>query len=204
MREEAAAVLRELEAQERRERGDPGRVPPGERLLAITPDTGMFYNILLRAAGASRVLEVGTSAGYSAIWLAEAVAGAPGGRVYTIEADPAKARRARENLRRAGLGGAAEVLEGRASDVLAGELAGRRGEFDLAFIDADKEGSVAYFDAVLPLVRPGGLVGVDNVLYPERFAPHMEPLVRHAAGCPGVRSVTVPIGNGQLLCTRLG
>ena len=203
------AVLRGLERQERRERDDPGSVPGRQKMMAITRDIGKMYNVMLRAAGASRVLEIGTSVGYSAIWFAEAVAaaagGGGGGSVTTIEAEEAKVRRARANLDRAGVGRIVEIVHGDALDAL-GRIAGEpgsAGRFDFAFIDADKERSIEYFDAVLPLVRRGGLIGVDNVLRPERFAEHMRPLVGHAMECAEVRAVVVPLDNGELVCARL-
>ena len=202
------AVLRELERQERRELDDPGSVPGRQKMMAITRDIGKMYNIMLRAAGARRVLEIGTSVGYSAIWFAEAVAastGGEGGGVTTIEAEEAKVARARANLERAGVGGIVDVVHGDALGALGriSEGPGAAGRFDFAFIDADKERSIEYFDAVLPLVRRGGLIGVDNVLRPERFAAHMKPLVRHAMECASVRAVVVPLDNGELVCTRL-
>lgn len=205
------AVLRELEAQERRELDDPGSVPGRQKMMAITRDIGKMYNIMLRAAGARRVLEIGTSVGYSTIWFAEAVAaggaaaGGGGGRVTTIEAEAAKVERARANLERAGVAGAVDIIRGDALDAL-GRIArepGSAGRFDFAFIDADKERSIEYFDAALPLVRRGGIIGVDNVTRPERFAEHMRPLVRHAMECASVRAVVVPLDNGELVCARL-
>lgn len=200
------AVMRELERQERRELADPGLVPGRQKMMAITRDIGKMYNVMLRAAGASRVLEIGTSVGYSAMWFAEALSAAgSGGSVTTIEAEEAKARRARANLDRAGVGHMVEIVRGDALDAL-GRIArepGSAGRFDFAFIDADKERSIEYFDAVLPLVRRGGLIGVDNVLRPERFAAHMKPLVDHAMECADVRAVVVPLDNGELVCARL-
>lgn len=198
-----AAVMAELEEQERRELADPGLVGPDERLLAITPAIGRLYGTVLRAMGARRVLEVGTSAGYSAMWFAGAVAGAPGASVTTIEADPAKVRRARANLERAGAGGIVTVVEGGAAGVLGRMLDSPPEPFDFAFIDADKEPAAGYLDAALRLVRRGGLVGVDNMLRPERFAPHMRRLAAHARSLPGVLCSEVPLDNGELLCVRL-
>ena len=202
------AVLRELEAQERYELDNPGAVPGRQKMMAITRDIGKMYNIMLRAAGARRVLEIGTSVGYSAIWFAEAVgasAGGGGGTVTTIEAEAAKVERARANLERAGVADIVDIVHGDALDAL-GRIAdepGSAGRFDFAFIDADKERSIEYFDAVLPLVRRGGMIGVDNVVKPERFAGHMRPLVRHAMECASVRAVVVPLDNGELVCVRL-
>ena len=103
------------------------------------------------------------------------------------------------------MGAAIKTLHGDAPGELARIAAdpASAGRFDFAFIDADKERSIEYFDAVLPLVRRGGIIGVDNVLHPERFATHMLPLVEHVGGSAAVRSVVVPIDNGELICVRL-
>jgi predicted O-methyltransferase YrrM len=115
------------------------------RMLNITPDTGRFLWILVRAARATRILEVGTSNGYSTIWLADA-ARATGGRVVTLEHDPNKVRQARENLQRAGVAGWVDVREGPAADT----LSGLPGPFDLAFLDADRASYRTYLELVVP------------------------------------------------------
>jgi predicted O-methyltransferase YrrM len=89
-----------------------------KRMLNITPDTGRLLSILIRSAGATRVLEVGTSNAYSTIWLADAVR-ETGGRVTTLESNPGKVTLARANLARAGLVDRVEIREGRAADTLA-------------------------------------------------------------------------------------
>src|SRR5216117_707600 len=98
-------------------------------MLNITPDTGRLLWIMVGSTRASRILEVGTSNAYSTIWLADA-ARATGGRVTTLELNPAKVQLARENLARAGLADRVEVLEGRAVD----SLGTRPGPFDFAFL----------------------------------------------------------------------
>jgi predicted O-methyltransferase YrrM len=87
------------------------------RMLNITPDTGRLLWILIRATGATRILEVGTSNAFSTIWLADA-ARETGGRVTTLELNPAKATMARENLERAGLSDLVAIVEGPAADTL--------------------------------------------------------------------------------------
>lgn len=191
-------VLARLEAESasERERG----VPPGARMLAITRETGELLNMVMRMVGAADALEVGTSAGYSTVWLAEA-ARAGGGTVTTIEADPAKVERARSNLEDAGLGRHVRILEGQALDVLAGM--GQEPRFGLAFIDADKENVAAYFDFVLPMVRRGGAIITDNMLHPAKYRGMMAEYARHVRATQGVISITLPVGNGEEITLKL-
>ena len=132
----------------------------GLRSIQVPPELGRLLSILVQATGAQRVLEIGALAGYSAIHLARALP--HDGQLISLEIDPKHAAVARENLALAGLTTRAEVRLGPALDLLpplANEL-----PFDLAFIDADKETYPAYLDWCLRLVRPGGLIVVDNVL----------------------------------------
>lgn len=194
--EPVRAVLAELEE---RQRELARRQEAGERvtpLWCLPRDAATLLFLLARAVGARRVVEVGTSAGYSGVWLAAALP--PDGRLYTVEADPAKVAAARESFRRAGLAERVEVLAGRALEVLP-ELA-RRGPFDLVFLDAAKEEYVAYFDLLAPALRPGGLVVADNVLsHRLALAGYVERVRRQE----GFVSVTVPIGNGLEITCRL-
>ena len=114
--------------------------------------------VLARAAGARRAVEIGTLGGYSGIALLRGMG--PEGRLDTIELDPHHAEVARESFRRAGLAGRVEVHVGRALDVLPHLAA--RAPFDLVFIDADKEGYPAYLAWAGRHLRPGGLVLLDN------------------------------------------
>lgn len=126
--------------------------------IDVSPLQGKLLHLLVRATGARRVLEIGTLGGYSTIWLAR---GLPdGGRVVTLEREPRHAAVARENLARAGVAERVDVVEGRALDV----LPDLDGPFDLAFVDADKPANTEYLDHAVRLVRPGGLVVVDNVV----------------------------------------
>ena len=104
---------------------------------------------------AERILEVGTLAGYSTLWLARS-----GARVVTLEIDPRHAEVARANLDRAGVGDAVEIVVGPALETLPGV----EGPFDLVFIDADKQSSADYLALALEKVRPGALIVVDNIV----------------------------------------
>jgi predicted O-methyltransferase YrrM len=161
------------------------------RMLNITPETGQLLAILVRAAGARRVLEVGTSNGYSTIWLAWA-ARAIGGQVITVERAAQKAAMARANLDRAGLSAVVTIREGAALDV----LAGLDGPFDLIFLDADRESYLAYLDPLLALLRPGGLLVTDNVV---SHAHEVGDFLARLKGHPTLESVTLPVGNGEEL-----
>ena len=130
----------------------------GLAAINVTPVQGKLLHILGRSIGARAILEVGTLGGYSAIWLARALPA--GGRLVTLEIDPAAAKVACRNLDRAGLSDVAEVRVGPAIEV----LPTLKGPFDLAFIDANKDQNPEYFAAALDLVRPGGLIIVDNVV----------------------------------------
>ncbi len=126
--------------------------------IAVAPNQGKLLNLLARMIGARSVLEIGTLGGYSTIWLARALP--PQGRLVTLEFDPKHATVARGNIDAAGLGGLVDVRVGKALDLLPDV----EGPIDLAFIDADKVNNPAYFEASLKLVRPGGVIVVDNVV----------------------------------------
>lgn len=128
--------------------------------ISVTPGEGKLLYLLARLMGARTVLEIGTLAGYSTIWLGRAV-GAPG-RVITLEADAAHAAVARENLARAGLDKIVDVRIGKALDTL--PAVASAAPFDLIFIDANKEDNPEYFQWALRLSRPGSLIIVDNVV----------------------------------------
>jgi caffeoyl-CoA O-methyltransferase len=133
--------------------------------IAISAEVGRLLQVLLVSIGARRVLEIGTLAGYSAIWIARALG--PDGRLVTLEIDPARADLARSFLQRAGLAHRTEVRVGDALETTADLV--RQGErFDAVFIDADKERYPAYLDLALELVRTGGLILADNALWSGR------------------------------------
>ncbi len=128
--------------------------------IAVAENQGRLLNLLASLMGARRILEVGTLGGYSAIWLARALPA--DGRLVSLEIDPRHAEVARANLAAAGLADRAEVRLGRGIDLLPALEGGE--PFDLAFIDADKPSNPDYFAWAMRLVRPGGLIIVDNVV----------------------------------------
>jgi predicted O-methyltransferase YrrM len=144
-----------------REEADRTGMPPA----AISPDTGRLLQVLIRAAGVRRVLEVGTLGGYSAIWMARALP--EGGSLVTIERDEGYAMFAERYVAQAGLAGVVTVRRGRAVEVLP-SLDGE--EFDLIFLDADRTSLPTYLDWSLRLIRRGGLIVADNALCGGRVA----------------------------------
>jgi predicted O-methyltransferase YrrM len=130
--------------------------------IQVSPLQGKLLHLLARAIGARRILEIGTLGGYSATWLARALA--PGGRLITLELEPRHAEIARANLERAGVADRVEIRLGPAEESLA-QLAREHAEpFDLVFIDADKAGYSTYLEGALRLSRKGTVIVADNVV----------------------------------------
>jgi caffeoyl-CoA O-methyltransferase len=122
------------------------------------PIVGRLLEILAHAVRAQQILEIGTFSGFSAIAMAPGLA--PGGRIVSCEVNSTHAQFARERIKEAGLADVIEVRLGPALETIA-EL---EGPFDLVFIDADKPGYLGYYEAVLPLLAPNGLIVADNTL----------------------------------------
>ena len=133
---------------------DAAGLPP----ISVSASHGKLLWILARLTNAKRVLEIGTLAGYSTIWLARGMA--EDGRLVTLESVAKHAEVARANLQRAGVGSRVEVRIGAALDTLPTV----QGPLDLTFIDADKQNNAEYFRRALKLSRPGALIVVDNVV----------------------------------------
>ena len=162
-----------------------------KRFLNIAPETGRLLAILVRAIRAGRILEIGTSNGYSTIWLAWA-AESTDGHVTTIERSANKIAMARTNLERAGVASRVTVREGVALDV----LSGLRGPYDLIFLDADRPNYLAYLGRAIPLLRPGGLLVTDNVV---SHANELREFLQAVQSDPALETVILPLGNGQSL-----
>jgi predicted O-methyltransferase YrrM len=187
------AVLDRLEREDasERERG----LPPEQRSRQVEPTTGRFLFSLVAPQTGCEVLELGGSRGYSSIWLA---AGARylGGRVLSLEHDPAKVEAWRANVEEAGLTEWAELRDGNAFELLP-----RIDDvFDLVFLDAEKDDYEELFRLVREKVEPGGVAVADNVLS------HPQPLARYSAARqadPSLLSVTVPLDRGLELTVVL-
>jgi predicted O-methyltransferase YrrM len=130
--------------------------------IAVSPPQGKFLNLIARLMGARKILEIGTLAGYSTIWLARALP--EDGRLVTLESNEKHAAVARANFSRAKLDRTIELRLGRALDTLPVLAAEKAGPFDLVFIDADKENISSYFTWSLELSRAGTIIIVDNVI----------------------------------------
>ena len=128
--------------------------------IAVSAPQGKLLHMLGRLCAARRILEVGTLAGYSGIWLARALP--PDGRLVTLELDPAHAEVARKNFAHAGVSAKVDLRVGPASETLP-RLAGEP-RFDMTFIDADKASTPQYLDWAIRLSRPGAVIVVDNVV----------------------------------------
>jgi predicted O-methyltransferase YrrM len=166
-----------------------------ERFRNLEPVTAELLGVLIRISRARRILELGTSNGYSTIWLADA-AEATGGRVLTVDVDPTRTELARVNLRGAGLDERVELRVEDAGQTLRESAAG---EWDFIFLDAERPAYVDYLSDLVRVLAPGGTLGVDNVLS------HDHELVQFSTLIEAETSLTqtvVPVGAGLRLAVR--
>ncbi len=181
-------------------------IPSEKRLNCISKNIGMFYNILLKSINAKNILEIGMSVGYSGLWFADAVMSNKqlDGQIITIDREKFKIDSARRNFEEAGADSLIKIREGEARKILQ-EIKAEFNEnyFDFIFIDADKESYIEYFDLCLPLVRKGGIIGADNILFPERFNEMMADYLSHVRSKSNVQSVTIPIDNGEEVTIKI-
>lgn len=166
-----------------------------EKMLNITPDTGAFLALLVRALKARRVLEIGTSNGYSTLWLADA-ARPRDGRVITVEQSPVKTEMAHANFARAGL---AAWIQQHQSDAGRWLKAQPSASFDFVFLDSNRREYVAWWQDLQRVLAPGGLMVVDNAVSHANELQEFTELVRATAGCT---TSLVPVGNGELLILK--
>lgn len=174
---------------------DEAKTARGERMLNITRDTGEFLRFLIRSTGARRLLEVGTSNGYSTLWLADAL-GAAGGTIDTLERSPAKLDLARTNFVRSGLG---HLI--RCHLVEAGDFLRWQGDagFDFIFLDSHRPDYVAWWPHLRRLLTPGGVLVVDNATsHPHEMA-DFTALVRDDAT---FTTALIPVGKGEFVAYK--
>jgi len=188
------AVIEDYEARARREEQlseeERGR-RFDELLLPVGRATGSLMSLLIREAEARRVLEVGSSYGYSTTWLAEA-ARAVGGKVVSLELRAAKTQYAQAQLARAGLDG---YVEFRVGDALA-SLAQLPGPFDFVLIDLWKDLYVPVFDLLYPKLAQGAVIVADNMLYPSQARAHARAYRERVRAAADMTSVLLAVGNG--------
>lgn len=179
-------------AAERHDAAEPDRL---RRWRVLEPDAGTFVWFLAQAVGARAVVEIGTSRGVSTLWLADA-ARATGGRVLSVDTDPAAQRATADTLARAGLDGFVELRAGDGGAVLA-ELADA--SVDLLFLDAERTEYSGWWPHPVRVLRPGGVLVADNATsHPQELAP-LRALV---AADPSLTTTMIPVGKGELVALR--
>lgn len=191
--EPVRSVMAALEARDAADRTD--GTPQAARLRAIRPEVGQLLLTLIVGIGAKTIVEVGTSSGYSGLYLA-AGARRTGGRVITFEVDPAKVELASGTFADAGVD---DVVELRPSDGVAG-LAAFDGTADLVFLDAEKDLYLGALEPAIRALRPGGLLVADNLISHEADLAGFRDA---ALGDPRLVGLVVPIGRGELVAARL-
>jgi predicted O-methyltransferase YrrM len=166
-----------------------------DRFRNLEPETAELLGVLVRALRPHAMLELGTSNGYSTIWLADAAA-ATGARLVSVDLDAERVRLARAHLTDAGLDGAAEL---RVEDAAATLRRSTDGEWGFVFLDAERPAYAGYWPELRRVLAPAGLLVVDNVLSHAGEVAELRALVD---GDPAFVSSVVPIGAGALLVAR--
>jgi predicted O-methyltransferase YrrM len=192
MKRQLIDLLAAIERQGRE--NDERETDRARKMLNLEPETALLVHILARSARAKRVLEIGTSNGYSTIYLASAVA-ETGGGIISIDRSPDRQSMARENLVRAGLLGYVELRLGDATTIV-GELAG---PFDFVFFDGDRISAPEQVRRLVPKLSPAVLMLADNVLsHPAEIAGYLS----EVASLEGFEQMVVPVGKGLSLAYR--
>ncbi len=168
--------------------------PRAQRLRQIPPETGRFLALWAAMTPPGEWIEIGTSAGYSTLWLALA-ARAAGAHITTYEVLPEKVRLARETFVLAGVDDVITLVHGDARHALSGD---RRIAF--CFLDAEKEVYADCYEAVIPRLVPGGVLIADNAI---NHRATLQPMLDRALNDPRVDALIVPIGKGELVCRKV-
>jgi len=185
------AIMHDLEQRDAKDRDD--GTPHLERLRQITPDTGRFIALWAVSSPPGAMVEIGTSAGYSALWLAQACR-LSGRTLTTFEILPEKVRLARDTFSRADVSDVVTLVE---SDFLS-----HVDEFDeigFCFLDAEKDVYKACYDAVIPKLVPGGVLVADNAT--SHFG-DLEPMLNWALNDERVDAMIATVGKGELVCRK--
>jgi predicted O-methyltransferase YrrM len=198
MEQQIADLLRDYDTRNRSELALMGQLGPEETqrridefLLSVGPSTGQFLNTLIKDSKARNILEIGTSYGYSTVWLAEA-ARATGGHVVTLELRPGKREYAKLQLSKVGLGSVVDFRLGDALEILV-TLAG---PFDFVLLDLWKDLYVTCFDLFLPKLAQDAFVIADNMIQPEAARKDAQIYRKHLRKTGRFDSVLLPIGSG--------
>lgn len=184
--------MRGLEERDARDRAD--GTPRMQRLRQIPPETGQFIALLASLAPDGGMIEIGTSAGYSALWLALACR-ARGCALTTYEVLADKAELARETFRLAQVEDVVTLVEADAREHLA-----NAGDIAFCFLDAEKELYLECYDLVVPRLVGGGLFLADNLI---SHAEELRPFLNYVQADERVDALVVPIGKGVLVCRRV-
>lgn len=193
MNERFSKLLKELE--KFGEWNDASASDRAQKMRNITPETGKFLFLLIRALRAKRVLEIGTSNGYSTLWLAYAVQSL-GGKVTTLEKSSSKADMARTNFERSGLQDLIDLNVVDAGTFLKRQL---DASFDFVFLDANRGEYVSLWQDLQRVLTGGGLLVVDNAV---SHAREMEDFVQVVRQTEGYLTSLVPVGKGELVILK--
>lgn len=186
-------LLRELE--QFGAANDDAHAERGQRMLNITRDTGELLAVMVKARAARHILEIGTSNGYSTLWLANATAPL-GGLVTTVELSEAKFEMARANFARAGLGGSIRALRADAGQVLAQSA---DGAYEMVFLDSERGAYLAWWPQIRRVLAAGGVLVVDNAVSHQA---EMAGFTAAVSADAGFTSCLVPVGKGEFMAVK--
>lgn len=168
--------------------------PRHQRLRQIPPETGKFLALLSSNVPDGLIIEIGTSAGYSTLWLILA-ARMLGRKVITFEMLPEKVKKAKETFQMAGVESIVKLIEGDASKYL-----GQYEDIAFCFLDAEKEQYEYLYELVIPRMTRGGLLVADNAI---NHFDTLKPMIEHALQDERVDALVIPVGKGELVCRKV-